>query len=302
MTAVRPSRWTLAAVTLVIAAGCTVGSAPPRATEPSSPPAAGTEASGPPTPPSPLPSIGAPPGASATPIPDLTSAGPVPLARLLLICEPWGGDPPDAGIACPDGAALALAALGPDRAPAVERLDVTDGSSCPAGGACPDRRPNVVEVIARLRGAADALAVRVARGPNGELLAWPPTPARPPPKPAFDPPPAAAPALDGAPPKIRDRERLPFCGNEDAIGDVFDTDARRCFLDGIRADSPVELVSRSASTEGDPVVTLDRWAGTGSVVKSVRSAAGWATAVCAITPIETDAVFVLAGGCDPADP
>jgi hypothetical protein len=38
------------------------------------------------------------------------------------------------------------------------------------------------------------------------------------------------------------------------------------------------------------------------VVKSIRNAAGWTTAVCAITPIETDAVFVLAGGCDPADP
>ena len=140
------------------------------------------------------------------------------------------------------------------------------------------------------------------RDPNGELLAWPATAIALPPEPAFDPPAVAAPALDGAPPAIRDREPLPFCGDEDATGDVFDRAARQCFLEGIRAGSPVELVSRSASTEGDPVVTLDRWAGTGSVVKTVRNAAGWASAVCAITPIATDAVFVLAGGCDPVDP
>jgi hypothetical protein len=197
---------------------------------------------------------------------------------------------------------MALAALGSDRAAAAERLDVTYGSSCPAGGACADRRPDVVNVTARVDGAAGALLVRVARSPNGELLAWPATPVTLPPEPTFDPPPAAAPAIDGAPPPIRDRKPLPFCGDEDATGDAFDVAARRCFLDGIRAGSPIELVSRSASTEGDPLVTLYRWSGTGSAVKSVRNAAGWASAVCAISPVETDAVFVLAGGCDPVDP
>ena len=305
MTAVRPSRWPLAAVTLVIAAGCTVGSAPPSSGSPAAT-GRGPVPSASPSPASPslTLSTATPPGgsATATPIPGLTSAGSVPLARVLLICEPWGENPPDTVIACRDGASLALAALGSDRAAATERLEVAFGSSCPAAGACADRRPDVVDVTARLHGPSDGLVVRVARDPNGELRAWPATPVTPPPEPAFDPPPVAAPALDGAPRAIRDRKPLPFCGDEDATGDVFDAAARRCFLDGIRAGSPVELVSHAASTEGDRVLTLFRWAGTGSVVKSVRNAAGWASAVCAITPIETDAVFVLAGGCDPVDP
>jgi hypothetical protein len=303
MTAVRPGRWALAAATLMIAGGCTVGSAPPRASSSPTTREVGPVPSTSPSPvsPSPSPATPTPPDGSATPIPDLTSAGPVPLARVLLICGSWGENPPDTVIACRDGASIALAALGPDRVAGVERLDVAYGSSCPAAGACADRRPDVVDVTARLHGPSEALVIRVARDPTGELRAWPATPITPP-EPAFHPPPVAAPALDAAPPAIRDRKPLPFCGDEDATGDVFDAAARRCFLDGVRGGSPVELVSRSASTEGDPVVTLYRWTGTGSVVKSVRNGAGWQTAVCAITPIDTDAGFVLAGGCDPVDP
>jgi hypothetical protein len=309
MTAGRPGRWILAAVTLMIAAGCSVGSGPPSTGSVAAtgggpaPSASPSPVSPSPSPsPSPASSSTAPPTAFATPLPDLTSAGPVPLARVLLICELWGENPPDSVIGCRDGASLALAALGPDRAARAERLGVAYGSSCPAAGACADRRPDVLDVTARLGVRPKALRVRIVRGPTGELLAWPATPVAPPPEPAFDPPPVAAPALDGAPPAVRDREPLPFCGDEDATGDVFDAAARRCFLDGIRAGSPVELLSRSASTEGDAVETVYRWPGTGSVVKSVRNAAGWQSAVCAITPIETAAVFVLAGGCDPVDP
>ena len=303
VTAVRPGRWALAAVTLMIAAGCTVGSVPQsRATETPSTPVATRGAPGPSMRPTAVPSATNPPAASATPIPDLGSAGPVPLARVLLVCELWGEDPPPTAIGCRDGASLALAALGPDRASGVNRLDVAFGSSCSTSGACLDRRPDVVVVTARVGSLANAATVRVARDPTGELTAWPATAVDLPPDPPLDPPPAAAPAIDGATAAIRDREPLPFCGDEDATAGTFDTVARQCFLDGIRAGIPVELISRSASTEGDPVLTLYRWTGTGSVAKAVRNAAGWEGAVCAITPIATDAVFVLAGGCDPRDP
>jgi hypothetical protein len=113
------------------------------------------------------------------------------------------------------------------------------------------------------------------------------------------PPSVAAPALDGAPASIRGRTPLPFCGAEDTTTHDVDPAIRRCFVDGLLAGSPVELISRSPSTEGDPVVSLLRWSGTGSIERSVHADGSWARNRCAITLIETDAAFENAGGCDP---
>jgi len=290
---------TLLAAVGAIAGGCTVAS-PPRAAS-GTPPAVATAASSSSRAPSPAPPSPTTVSPSATPIASLEPAA-VRLDRVLLVCEEWGEDPPSSVITCRDGAALALAAVGPDGSDAVRRLDVAYGPPCAPGGTCEGRRPDVVLVVARLRSGADGVAVRVARDPAGNLAAWPPTRLGLPAAAPFAPPPAVAPDLGAdAPAAVRDRTPVPFCGDEDATGDRFDPRARRCFLDGVLAGSPVELVSRAASTEGEPILTLFRWTGPGSVEKSVRAGPGWGRAICAIAPVDTDARFVLEGGCDPLD-
>jgi hypothetical protein len=143
--------------------------------------------------------------------------------------------------------------------------------------------------------------VRVARAASGALQVWPPTATPLPPAPRFDPPARVAPDLGPDTPRgLRDREAYPYCGDEDlGPSKSFDAPARRCFVDGLLARSPVELTSRSPSTEGDPVLTLYRFGGRGSVLRSVHAGGRWTTAVCGISPIATDAAFTIAGGCDP---
>jgi hypothetical protein len=205
-------------------------------------------------------------------------------------------------VGCRDAASMALAAAGPETVDRIQRLDVGYGDPCPASP-CANRRPDVAWVVATLADGGSAV-VRVARTSSGALEAWPPSAGPPRPVPAFTPPPASAPDLGpDAPAVVRNRQPYPFCGDEDlATPDVADAEARRCFVDGIRAGSPVELISRAASTEGDPVVTLFRWSGRGSVRRDVRADGRWSASTCAITPLPTDAAFVLAGGCDPLDP
>jgi hypothetical protein len=80
--------------------------------------------------------------------------------------------------------------------------------------------------------------------------------------------------------------------------DAFATSIRRCFLRGVLAGVPVELVSRSVSTEGQTLLTLYRFTGQGAVLRYVRTSAGWTGSACGISPIRTRAVFILAGTCD----
>jgi hypothetical protein len=140
----------------------------------------------------------------------------------------------------------------------------------------------------------------VALDPAGELRAWPPVPGPVQAPPTFVAPRVGTPDLGtGLPAAIRDRPRVPFCGAEDLTApDAFATAARRCFLGGVLAGVPVELVSRSFSTEGEALLTLYRFTGRGAVLRYVRTPAGWTGSACGISPIRTKAVFLLAGTCD----
>jgi hypothetical protein len=141
--AVRAGRWVAAsaAAAVLMATGCSVATSPSLTSEPPWSPVATGPAPIRSIPPSPCTVNGHPSVASVTPIPGLAVSGPVPLSRVLVICERWGENPPDTVIGCRDGASMAFAALGPDRSASIRRLDVTYGSSCPASGACAARRP-----------------------------------------------------------------------------------------------------------------------------------------------------------------
>jgi hypothetical protein len=286
-------RGRLAVLSLALVAGC--GSTTGPTGRPDSPAAGASQPGAGGTP------LVTPGSASPTPIAGLTPAA-VPLDEILLVCESWGSEPPPGIVGCREAASLALAAIGPGGAGGVGRLDVGSGEPCLATP-CPGGDPDTAWVLVSRRD-GEPPAVRVARDPNGGLAAWPPTPGRPLAEPSFRPPAPAAPDLGpDAPPGVRDRPPLAFCGDED-LGPTsrYDTPARRCFVDGILAGVPVELISHAPSTEGDPVVTLYRWTGRGSVRRAVRTGGQWSLSVCAITPLATDAAFVLAGGCDPVDP
>lgn len=299
----RAARCIVAALLAGLAGCSTAGSQPATLTSSLPPPPSAPPASAPTATASPAESPPSVPPASATPLPDVGDPPPVPLGAVTLICESWGSDPPASTIPCREAASRALAALGSGLASRVARLDVSFSGDCQARASCPSRRPDLVWVVARSPG-RDAELLKVERAASGALEAWPPTPAPSPPAPPFDPPARVAPDLGpDSPAALRDRVPYPFCGDEDVgPSGAFDAPARRCFADGVLAASPVELISRSPSTEGDPVLTLYRFGGRGSVVRSVHAGDTWTTAVCGISPIATDAAFTVAGGCDPLPP
>ena len=63
----------------------------------------------------------------------------------------------------------------------------------------------------------------------------------------------------------------------------------------------MELVSRAASTEGEVVTTIYRFTGQGAIQRFVRAGSSWTAAACAISPIDTTAVFLLVRPCEPID-
>jgi hypothetical protein len=270
------------------------GSTPPRATV--APSLAGSSAAR--TPSSETPSD----AASATPLPDppeLTR----PLATLTIVCASWPGEPPDDAVECDDAARLALAAIGGDAAASVRRLDVGFAGPCRDDATCP---PSITVRWVEARSAAfETLLVRVERTADGTLLVWPPVEGRVDPPPQFDPPPPARPKLpDDAPVELREREPLAMCGVETVdTPDDFDTPARRCFLDGVLAWTGVELVSHATGAgDGDGVVTtVDRFTGSGPIRRFVRADGRWSAADCAINPIDTIGVYVLAPPCRPVE-
>lgn len=242
------------------------------------------------------------PDAGPTPIPGLQPSA-LSLAAFTVICESWGAEPAAPTIDCGEAAALALGAIGAERAGSIRWLDVHFGDRCTTPDRCTERRPDVGSVVAR-SASFETLAVRVAIDPNGSLEAWPPVSGAVEPPPAFTPPPVHLPDLGtGLPARLRDREPAPLCGAEDLTSpDGFSTSGRACFLGGVRAGVPVELVSRSVSTEGDPLLTLYRFTGRGAVLRYVRAADGWTAIACGISSIPTSAVFILAGTCERLSP
>jgi len=242
------------------------------------------------------------PAGGPTPLPDL-QPGSGSLTTYTVVCEDWGSELPPSTIGCADAVALALAAIGGERAAFTRRLDFWFGDGCDRGVPCAERRPDAGWVVAR-SATSETLGIRVALDPAGELRAWPPLPGPIATHPAFMPPPAALPDLGGNPPaELHDRRPTPFCGTEDlTTPDAFATKARTCFLGGVLAGVPVELVSRSFSTEGHALLTLYRFAGQGPILRYVRAAAGWTGSACGISPIRTSAIFLLAGTCERLTP
>lgn len=85
--------------------------------------------------------------------------------------------------------------------------------------------------------------------------------------PDFTSPPVARPMFDGAPFAIARRRPLPLGGDETvSMGGPCDEAARTCFLHGGLSGSPVELVTRSHGTEGEPVAEILRYTGTGGIL------------------------------------
>jgi hypothetical protein len=240
------------------------------------------------------------PAASTTPLPSVGEVI-VHVEVLTQICDTWGDSAPPELIACSEGIGLALGGIGP-AASTVTKVTFRYGQPCGPTEACPDRAPNRAWVYA-ISNVAGPLIVSLARGDDGGLLVWPPEPGPPPPPPpSFDPPPVGRPDVGGAAPaEVRNREPLPLCGEEQAEPDVYDTDARRCFLDGVLADVRVELVSREFGVEGQAVLTIYRFAGSGGIVRYAE-AGNWSRYVCGITPLPTIAVFGIDGLCEREEP
>jgi hypothetical protein len=224
------------------------------------------------------------------------------MSAFTILCEDWPGEelPADA-IDCADAAHLALAAIGGERSAAVRRLDIGFGDPCSPPDAACDRAAAVRWVTAR-SAAFETLRVRVGRDAAGELVVWPPVEGGVAPPPPFAAPPPAAPDLGpDTPAEIRDRPPVAACGVEDLTEpDAFDTAARRCFLGGVESWVGGELVSTTGSTEGGAAVTfVYRYTGSGGIARFVRSETGWVAAACALSPIDTTAVFLVVRPCDP---
>ena len=278
----------------MLVAGC-IASGPPEPTPPraSRTPVATTGASA-----TPVAEPSSPPG-SATPIPDPERPVAVPLRSITVICESWGAEPPPATIDCAHAVSASLAALGGERAAVVRRIDVGYGEWCDDPSACVPRQADVGWVVARTA-TLETLLVRVALDAAGGLQAWPPVPGPRVILPTFQPPPIGAPDLGGGtPPKLAEREPFPFCGSEDAgLSETFNTAARQCFVDGVRAGSPVEMISRTGATEGGGLLNVYRFAGEGAVIRYLLKDGQWTATACGISPIATTAAFVLAGTCE----
>ena len=282
------------AAVLTLIAGC-IATGPPESTPP---PASRTAAatSRPTATPDAEPS--SPPG-SPTPIPDPEPPVAVPLRSITVICESWGAEPPPATIDCAHAVTASLAALGGERAAVVRRIDVGYGEWCDDPSACVRRQADVGWVVARTA-TLETLRVRVALDSAGGLQAWPPVPGPRVILPTFQPPPIGAPDLGGGtPPRLATREPFPFCGSEDVgLSETFNTAARQCFVDGVQAGSPVEMISRTGATEGGAVLNVYRFAGEGAVLRYLLKDGRWSAAACGISPIATTAAFVLAGTCE----
>jgi hypothetical protein len=238
---------------------------------------------------------GGSPAGSPGPLPDLTPITPR-IDAITVICEAWGSEPPPSTIDCGDAVSLGLAAIGAEGAASVRRLDFRFAAPCGAA-TCAGRRPDAGWVLARSE-SFDTLVVPVAIDLDGVLRAWPPIDGPVQPDPPFRPPARLAPDLGpSGPAELRDRVALPFCGEETMRDpDAFDRAARTCFLDGVLAGSPVELVSRAWSTEGHPITTVYRYPGRGAVLRYLGTDR-WVVSACGVEPIDTPAVFLMAGIC-----
>jgi hypothetical protein len=257
--------------------------------------------------PAPVTPAPVPSSSVAAPVPDpaaSTTASPLPPssspggadgmadpATFLQLCDRWpaavDGDP----IPCEElvGMAITSAAVAGAR---VTRVETSYG--CSTGDECEPVASDQAHVtIASNLGAVE---LEVTRTTDGSLAITGSIPVdRPAPLP-FDAPPPSAPAIDDAPAEVNQRAALPLCGHE--VAEPYgppDTAARDCFWNGVRAGSPVELVSSSTDTEGRPSTTIYRYAGTGGVEIVYNDETGWFRMFSGLEPFPDGKVFDLAG-------
>lgn len=69
-----------------------------------------------------------------------------------------------------------------------------------------------------------------------------------------------APAFEGAPLEVSDREALPFCGSESVTYEAtgYNVDGRLCFWASFESNEAAEFVSRQPTAEGDAVIEIFR--------------------------------------------
>jgi hypothetical protein len=203
-----------------------------------------------------------------------------------------GGVTASGSLACADAVETALLSLGAG-AGRVTRVDVRsrqcDDASCPAAD------PAAAFVTAVTPG-SEPVEIEVRQQADGSIVVASTAPGKPPELPPFSPPAPAAPPLEGAPAGVTDRQPLPFCGSEEAApGGPYDSASRTCFLDGVLAESPVEFITRSSSTEGTEVIELWRYDGAGGVEVVTAESGTWILIATGIRPAGEGRVFVGAG-------
>ena len=265
---------------LVLVAGCATPASPPSASPSGSPSVV------PPVLPSDPPPTSAPsPSSEPEPVASNRDIDP---ATFLQICAARPDDIDGDPIWCDDLVRTALEGLADGKA--LVRVETT--YSCATSCRPVEADRGYVLVFSP----SGAVEVEVERQSDGVLGVAATTPFDPPGMPAFDAPPVDAPAIDGAPESINGRAPLPLCGVESgsAYG-PFDTAARQCFWDGVRAGSPVEFIATQPDTEGRSTTTIHRYAGAGAVEIFMSQEEGWTRMVSGIAPTGDDRVFDFAG-------
>jgi hypothetical protein len=275
------------ALLTVTVAAC---NAPTPSAAPGSPsPATGTRAPADRQTPGPTPSPA--PTPTGTPAGETDEPSPTPdPASFLQVCHA----PPRASdvepIGC--GEAVKAALAGHRSSPRPSRIDVRFG--CGSVRSCTEPDPDRVFVTLLSEGVATRLELR--RMSDGTLAIAGAGAGRPPSTPAFVPPPAARASLTDPPPEIATRIPYPLCGDELVEPDgPYDVAARRCFLAGVLAGSPVEFAQHGAGTEGVPFATLYRFAGSGGVERIDGEGGAWTRTVTGIRPVGGTEVFALDG-------
>ncbi len=213
-------------------------------------------------------------------------------ASFLQVCAPFPGTSDAAPIRCGQAVKAALAAAAVAGAAPPARVDVRFDCAPSATCGAPDPDRTFVTVLA----SGTAILVELHRDGEGELTAVKVGPGTVPTAPAFAPPAAGLADVPDPPASIASRPPFPLCGEEPVDPDgTHDVAARRCFLAGVLAGSPVEFAEQGTATEGGAYAVLYRFAGSGGVEETVADAGAWTRTITGIAPVGGDEVFALDG-------
>jgi hypothetical protein len=194
------------------------------------------------------------------------------------------------------------AALGAPALAGARLVRVQTGGSCDPARACGlvSRNPTAWVTVLTDH---DPLIAKVVLAADGGLSVAAVHPAIALARPAFTPPAPARADLLGAPASLVTRPVFPLCGAEQApMGGPYDEAARTCFLTGVLAGSPVEFASLGAGTEGAPLVSLYRSAGSGGIEVVTGDGATWTRRYTGIADAPGGLVFDIGGMSTAAEP